>query len=193
MQQLGKAFLLGLAAVLPVALTLYLVYVLGTGAERVMGELLKLLLSDDLYWPGMGLVLAVIVITATGFLIQLPGLDLLVRLSDAIMTRIPIVKTVYSTIRDFMDLLAATREGEKVGRPARVKLWEEIELVGLVTDPDLDEDHVLVYLPMSYQLGGYMVTVEKNRLEYLDMSVEDALRYVVTAGIQRKDAVKKQK
>lgn len=186
MHQFGKTFLLGLATVLPVALTLYLVYVLGLGAERFMGDTLKLLLPGKYYWPGMGLLLAVGVITLIGILVRIPGLGLLVRLSDAIMTRIPLVKTVYSTIRDFMDLLSVTRGGKKIGRPVSVKLWDEIELIGLETDPNVDDEHALVYLPMSYQVGGYTLMLSKTRLRYLDMSIEDALRYVITAGIQKK-------
>ncbi|MDA0791832.1 MAG: DUF502 domain-containing protein, partial [Proteobacteria bacterium] len=156
------------------------------GAERVMGGLLRNVLPDELYWPGMGVGLAVLVILLIGLLIQMPGLSLLVRLSDAAMKRIPLVKTVYATLQDFMDLLAATREDSGAARPVRVRLWDEVEMVGLVTDPDYDDDRVLVYLPMSYQLGGYMLALDKSRLTKLDMSVEDALRHVITAGIRRK-------
>lgn len=186
MQQLGKAFLLGLATVLPVALTIYLVYVFGIGAERLMGSLLKLILPADYYWPGLGVILAVLAIIAVGLLVRLPWLGLLVRLSDGVMSRIPLIKTIYSTIRDFTDLVTRNREGKQVGRPVSVKLWDEIEVIGLVTDEHLDDQHVLVYLPMSYQLGGYALALHKDRLRDLDMSLEDALRYVITAGIQRK-------
>jgi len=187
MQLLGKAFLLGLATVLPVALTLYLVYVLGVGAERVMGNMIEFMLPEGAYWPGMGLVAAVLVITSIGLLMRLPGLGLLVKLNDAVMSRIPLVKTVYSTIRDFTDLVTRSRDGGQVGRPVNVKLFDEVELIGLVTNEDVDGDgqRALVYLPMSYQLGGYMLALGRDRLRSLDMTVEDTLRYVVTAGIQR--------
>lgn len=186
MQQLGKAFLLGLATVLPVALTLYLVYVLGMGAERVMGRVMQLIVPADYYWPGFGVILAILAITIVGLLVRLPWLDLPVRLSDSIMSRIPLVKTVYSTIRDFTELVTGNREGKQIGRPVTVRLWDEIEVVGLVTDEHFDEQRALVYLPMSYQLGGYALALDKERLQPLDMSIEDALRYVITAGIQSK-------
>ncbi|MDA1302091.1 MAG: DUF502 domain-containing protein [Proteobacteria bacterium] len=186
MHRIGKAFLLGMATVLPIGVTVYLFYLLTFGAERVMGGLLRNVLPDELYWPGMGVGLAVLVILLIGLLIQMPGLSLLVRLSDAAMKRIPLVKTVYATLQDFMDLLAATRKDSGAASPVRVRLWDEVEMVGLVTDPDYDDDRVLVYLPMSYQLGGYMLALDKSRLTKLDMSVEDALRHVITAGIRRK-------
>jgi len=186
MQQLGKAFLLGLATVVPVALTLYLVYVLGIGAERLMGSLLKLILPAQYYWPGLGVILAIIAITVVGLLVRLPWLGLLVRLGDTAMSRIPLVKTVYSTIRDFTELVTSKRASKDIGRPVTVRLWDEVELIGLVTDEHLDDERVLVYLPMSYQLGGYALALSRDRLENIDMSIEDALRYVLTAGIQSK-------
>lgn len=185
MQHLVKTFLLGLATILPVALTLYLVYFLAIGAERFTGGILKFLLPDIYYWPGMGLILSLVAITLIGFLVRIPGLDWLLRLNDAVMTRLPLIKTVYSTIRDFMDMIAAANKDKKIGKPVSVRIQDEIELFGLVTNSDLGDNKALVYLPMSYQLGGYTVILDKDRLEYLDMSVEDALRYIVTAGIQQ--------
>ena len=84
-----------------------------------------------------------------------------------------------------MDFLAATRRGEQPRRPVWVTVADGIRMVGLVTDPNLEEGCVLVYLPMSYQLGGYMLAVNKDQLTELDMTVENALRFVMTAGIQR--------
>lgn len=185
MHQIGKAFLLGLATVVPVALTLYLVYVLGMGAEQLMGGLLKLMLPTQYYWPGLGVLLAMIAITVIGLLVRLPWLGILVRLSDSTMSRIPLVKTVYSTIRDFTELVTNKGTGKEIGRPVTVRLWDEVTLIGLVTDEHLDDDRVLVYLPMSYQLGGYALALNRDRLEDLDMSIEETLKYVLTAGIQR--------
>ena len=49
-----RMFLTGLAAVLPVAVTLYVLYWLGSTAEAFLGGGLKMLIPDTLYWPGMG-------------------------------------------------------------------------------------------------------------------------------------------
>ena len=192
MRQLGRSFLRGLAAVLPVAVTLYLVYVLAVGAERLMGGMLKLVVPTGVYWPGMGLLLALVAITAIGVVVRLPWMALLMRLADAIMSRIPLVKVVYSTVRDFTDFVTRMREHGDVGRPVRVRLWDDVEAIGLITDsePSLGpadgaSERALVYLPMSYQIGGYTLSLHKDRLQPIEMSMEQALRYVVTAGIQK--------
>lgn len=193
MNQIGKAFLQGLATVLPVALTLYVAWLLAVGAERIMGGAMRLLLPNGWYWPGTGLVLALIVITLIGLVVRLPLMKLLLRLNDAVFRRIPVIKTLYSTISDFTDFVTHLQDKSDTGRPVKVRLWDEIELIGLVTDPDPEladntgeaADHrVLVYLPMSYQLGGYTLIINRDRLEPVDMPMEDALRFVITAGVK---------
>src|SRR3546814_8834964 len=67
-----------------------------------------------------------------------------------------------------------------------------IRLVGFVTVEDLsrfeiaaEEECVAVYLPMSYQIGGYTAFIPRKLLTPVDMSLEDAMRFVVTAGVSR--------
>ena len=49
----------------------------------------------------------------------------------------------------------------------------------------VSEDTVAVYLPMSYQIGGYTVYISKSRLKAVDIPREQAMRLAVTAGIQQ--------
>ena len=137
--------------------------------------------------------LALVAITALGLVVRLPLMKLLLRLNDAIFRRIPIIKTLYSTISDFTDFVAHMQDRQDTGRPVKVRLWDNVELIGLVTDPDptlanneqgSDSHRVLVYLPMSYQLGGYTLLIERDRLEPVDMRMEDALRFILTAGVK---------
>jgi uncharacterized membrane protein len=64
-------------------------------------------------------------------------------------------------------------------------------LIGFVTREDLTQlpdglnngTEIAVYLPMSYQIGGYLVFVPKSKVQPLNLSVEDASRLVLTAGM----------
>ena len=68
-----------------------------------------------------------------------------------------------------------------------------MRLLGFLTsDHDIDlpdaplaEDVVAVYLPMSYQIGGYTVYLPTSRVESVDMSIEEAMRRILMAGISR--------
>ena len=51
--------------------------------------------------------------------------------------------------------------------------------------PDIGEEKLAVYFPMSYQLGGFTVIVPKSSARELKMTVEEALRFCVTAGVSK--------
>ena len=189
MKILGTAFLRGLAIVLPVLLTVYLVYFVAHAFEYLVGNAIRMFIGDRFYWTGMGLVIAVVAVILLGLAVQIPGFNLLVRLSDALFTRIPLLKSVYTTVKDLVGFIAEARASKDTGKPVLVSVGDDIQLLGLVTDMhsnlgEPDEQRALVYLPMSYQIGGYMVSVPRDRMKPLDISVEDALRIAVTAGVR---------
>jgi uncharacterized membrane protein len=68
----------------------------------------------------------------------------------------------------------------------------DAKMIGFITADDLEnfhklemEDPVMVYLQMSYQIGGYALFIPRKNLTPLDMKIEDALRFVTTAGISK--------
>jgi uncharacterized membrane protein len=61
---------------------------------------------------------------------------------------------------------------------------EDLDGVGLAS-PDGGEESVAVYLPMSYQIGGYTVLLPRSYLTPVDMGMEEAMRFLITAGLSR--------
>ena len=184
-------FLRGLGVVLPIGLTLYLVVWSVRMAESVMKPLALLMMPSEAdYVPGSGLVLGLVFIYLTGLLVQLFVFEWLVRLGQRILERTPLVKSIYSALDDFVSYVSR-RPSETASRVVNVELAEGLSLVGFITDPDPvalrapgdPDDRVAVYLPMSYQLGGFTVLLPRDRLRPLDLGVEDAMRRVLTAGV----------
>lgn len=191
MNAITSTFLRGLGAVLPVALTIWIVVWLARSMESLLKPIFLFLLPEAYYLPGLGFALGVALVYAIGLLMRnfLIGRvwDLVLQLFE----RAPLIKTVYSAINDFFDFFSrAPAEGASV---VSVDLMQNgVRAIGFVTDnspaklvePGLDEP-VSVYLPMSYQLGGYTLLVPRSRLTSLDIGVEEAMRLVLTAGIRR--------
>ena len=184
-------FLRGLGVVLPIALTLYLVVWFVRAAEALMKPLAVLLLPRAAdYVPGSGLVLGLVVVYLTGLLVQLFVIEWLVGVGQRILERTPLVKSVYNAVNDFTSYFSR-RPSETASRVVNVKLSEDLSVVGFITDPDPSalraqddpDDRVAVYLPMSYQLGGYTILMPRDRLRPLDLGVEEAMRRVLTAGV----------
>jgi uncharacterized membrane protein len=184
-------FLRGLGVVLPIALTLYLVVWTVRAAEMLMKPLALLLMPRTVdYVPGSGLVLGIALVYLTGLLVQLFVIEWIVGLGQQMLERTPLVKSIYNALNDFMSYIVR-RPSETASRVVNVRLADELSLVGFITDPDPTalrapgdpEDRVAVYLPMSYQLGGFTVLLPRDRLRPLDLGVEDAMRLVLTAGV----------
>jgi len=190
MRRLWNTFLKGLVAVLPVTLTVYLVYWLGSTAESILSGPLRALLPEDWYWPGLGLVVGFLLVLLVGVLVNAYVVRYLLRIGESFLARIPIVKTIFGAFKDITQFLPA---GGKERDLKRVVLWRfgSAHLVGFVTEEHISprlfggnaDGIVAVYFPMSYQIGGYTVLLPKSRVEPLDMSVEAAMRFTLTAGM----------
>lgn len=194
MRYLTRTFLTGLVTVLPVVASLYLLVWLVVAAESVLGEGMRSILPEELYWPGMGLVLVVLLIFVIGLLMRTWVAQKLFSWGEALLYRTPVVKSVYGPLRDLFIFMAEPR-AQGLQQVVAVRIGNaDMKLVGFVTRDDLaglpaginDAGTVAVYLPLSYQIGGYMVLVPRASVEPLEMSLEDAMRLTLTAGLSAK-------
>ena len=192
LRRLARTFLSGLAVVLPIVITIAVIAWVVTTAERLLGGVAAALLPGDSYPRGLGIVVAIALIFGVGVLMEAVYFRRLMGWVEDLLNRIPLVKTVYGAVRDLMSLFskAGTRKFSKV---VMVKFpGIEARLVGFVTIEDFTglavaagPEEVAVYLPMSYTIGGYTLLLPRSCLTPIDMSLEDAMRFVVTAGMSR--------
>lgn len=192
MKTLGRIFARGLSAVLPAALTLGLLWWLGTKAEGTLGALLRLALPEKYYLPGFGILAGAGLIFLVGIFMHAWLARQLVRLAEHLLERVPLVKTVYGSFRDFASFFGQDEHEDKLGRPVLLEV-NGSQLVGFVTSEDAGvlglEDHLVVYLPMSYQLGGFTLVVPAQGVKPLrTLNTPDAMRYVLTAGLGKRPA-----
>jgi uncharacterized membrane protein len=194
--RLWGTFLTGLVAVLPVGITLYLLYWLFTAADSLFSGIGQWLLPPGWYFPGLGIVVAVLVVLALGAVLNAWALGrMVVTLGNRLLGRIPLIKTVYSAVRDLM-LFVSRPPDDDTRHVVLVTLPGDLRLIGFITDtapaqavPELNigdgETVLAVYLPMSYQIGGYALYLPERYVQRLDMPVEEAMRMVLTAGMNR--------
>lgn len=188
-KKLGNLFLQGLIAILPIVATLAILWWLGNFTEDFLGSIIKLVLPESWYWPGMGLLIGVAVVFLVGLLVDAYIFQRFGEITEGILMRIPFVKTIYNGIRDIAHFLTPSEERKDTGTPVMVRLTDEMRVIGFVTGSNMPfkvgarEEWVAVYMPMSYQIGGYTVYLPKSRIEPLNMPVEQAMRMVLTAGM----------
>jgi uncharacterized membrane protein len=193
MNTLGKLFLKGLAVVIPVTLTLAILWWLARGAEQFLGGLLMRILPEGWYLPGMGVVSAMAMTILIGLLTHVILFQKLFAIGDAIFNRLPLVKTIYSALKDFIGYLSPDSK-MALSKVVLVKIpGQDFEQLGFVTREDFSrlplelstEDPIAVYLPMSYQIGGYTLFLPRACLKQVDLSFEEGMKLVLTGAVSR--------
>lgn len=192
-KRLGRIMFQGLMAILPAVLTLYILYWLLWSAETMLGTLIKALLPDGWYIPGMGLLAGVAATFFFGLALNAFLVRRLLDLSEGLLNRIPLIKTLYGSVKDFIGFFAAQKERE-FNQVVTVELefgGMPLRLLGFITRSDFrelpdgigGEGEIAVYLPLSYQIGGYTVIVPRSAVRPVDISTHRAMGFIVTGGM----------
>lgn len=141
--------------------------------------------------PGFGVLLTVIIVFVTGVLAANFIGERLVRVWNDLLHRIPFVSSIYSSVKQVSDTLfsssgQAFRKALLVQWP-RQGMWTIAFLTGVPGGDvanHLEGDYVSVYVPTTPNpTGGYFVMLPRADVVELDMSVDDALKYIISMGV----------
>ncbi len=182
MKRIYQYFFRGLITALPLGLTVYLLYTFLTWAEHIAMWWVRPIIGD-FYIPGLGLVLGLGGIVLLGYLVSHKHIYKLLSLVEFPFTNLPVVKSIYSSLKSFADYFAPHKKGTAQQAVTLKIPGHALEIVGLITRQNTDGlpggfiqgDRVAVYLPMGYMIGGYTVFVPRDWLVPIDMSVEEVM------------------
>ncbi|MGE3684555.1 MAG: DUF502 domain-containing protein [Bdellovibrionales bacterium] len=195
MKHIMSTFFKGLFTLLPLLLSLYLVLWFITWVERFSRSTLLVFWPDFLYLPGLGLLVAFLLIYAFGSVVDRPLARGVFNIVEGLFRETPIIKTVYLAIKDFTEYLKPGK-GRTNNQVVLVRFPNsETEIMGLLTRENLrdlpdavtKEERVAVYIPMSYQLGGVTIFIPRAWIKPTDMGVEAAMRAIITAWLPGQD------
>ncbi len=193
MSQLRKIFISGLVSFLPIVLSIYVIASVLSLVENFLGQYIRLVLPDGSYIPGLGFLATLLLILLSGFLVNNFMTGALIEKIQEKLTEIPLIKIIYSPLRDLMNLFAKGQEQRTLQKVVLVHLSPNHTVIGLVTRESFDDlgvklvfknDRIAVYIPMSYGLGGYTILVNKLELEPIDMPIEKAMSLALTGWIK---------
>jgi len=188
MTSIGRTFMNGILAVIPIIITLYIVFWLLRSFEYAFKELF-LFIAPSLYFPGMGIFTGIVTIFIAGTVMEAWGLRTLYRYGEQFLEKFPFVGDIYSTLKSFLQY--ATKPSSDSKEQVVFIEYQGMKLIGIVTNEDLSDgpkeiatsDTIAVYLPMSYQLGGYTVYINKKNVFPISMSKKSALQWTITGGV----------
>jgi uncharacterized membrane protein len=191
MKPVTKTFFKGLIAIIPLILTCYLLLWLANTAEFVLGNIFKFFFPDSWYIKGLGFVLGLAVAYFFGRFLETRTFLRLFNSFEELVIQIPVFNSIYTAIRDFISLFSSEQKG-KFKQVVLVNVPSgNGQQIGFITVSDFEElphtfiadDQVAVYLPFSYEMGGNTIIMSRENVVEIDMSVEDAMRFIATAGV----------
>jgi len=195
MKRILKYFLRGLLVFVPVGLTIFILVYVFTGLDKLFRELLPFIRV-----PGLGLLLGLLVTISGIFLIGVFASNFvgkkLFGLVDKLFAKVPLVKMLYSAIRDLVKAFAG--EKKKFDKPVLVTLGPgcDAKVVGFMTRDNLDnlglKDHVAVYFPQSYNFAGNVLLFPKEAVKPLDIESSEAMTFIVSGGVAGEHAQSQQ-
>ncbi|HEX9500778.1 MAG TPA: DUF502 domain-containing protein [Thermoanaerobaculia bacterium] len=177
MNWIVKNFLRGVIIVVPIALTIYLIYEIFTRIDRLL----------NLAIPGVGFVLMILLMILVGALASNFFVRKFLELTNAIFTRAPLVRLIYAAIRDLLE--AFVGDQKRFNQPVAVSLFDGVRTVGFMTQENLEflsmPGYVAVYLPFSYSMAGSLVLVPSARVERLAVDSASLMALVISGGVSR--------
>jgi uncharacterized membrane protein len=176
MRLLLRNFLRGCLIVVPAVATLYALYFVVHTVDGLLG----------LRVPGLGFAVAVALITVVGAIASNVIGRRLLELPDRILGRLPFVKLIYTSLRDFMAALVGERRS--FDRPVLVSIDERgLKVLGFMTRDDLNAiglaEHVAVYVPQSINFAGQLLVVPRARVQLLEVPTAEILPIIFSGGM----------
>jgi uncharacterized membrane protein len=181
---LKNYFFLGVLVIMPIAVTVLVVVWIFTSVDNVLQPLITSAWGITI--PGLGIIAMVIVIFLTGAVVSSPLGRRLFNYSGALLLRIPIVKPIYTTIRQILEIFspqgkAGFRQVVLVEFP-----MQGTRTIGFITNESVDSDGeklLHVFVPTAPNpTSGFLQMMKEERVTRTDISIDDALKMIVSAG-----------
>ncbi len=184
----------GLLIWVPLGITIWVLHAIVTTMDQSLLLLPqewrpKALLGFDV--PGLGVLLTVVIVFITGLVTANVLGQRIVEAWESILGRIPFVKSIYNSVKQVSDTLfsssgQAFRKALLIEWP-RPGMWTVAFLTGTPSGDvsrHLGDDYVSVYVPTTPNpTGGYFVMLPRSAVIELEMSVDEALKYIISMGV----------
>jgi uncharacterized membrane protein len=193
MKRLKRYFVTGLVVLLPIVLSVFILVKVFSFCDNVLGRFLNSYFRETLgfYIPGLGLILSLSIILVTGFSASHFLGKKLFPYFESLFLKIPLLNRIYPTLRQIILFILRQEEfgfqkAVLVEYPSK-GIWS----LGFVTnqafaeiDSKLNDKFLCVFIPSTPgPLTGYAVFFPQREVIFLDISVQDALKIIISGGI----------
>lgn len=197
MKKIRQFFISGLLALLPLFATFYIIYYLFTFLDNFLGRYVQLITGKSI--PGIGILAGIFLIFLAGFIVtNIIGAKLL-NLAEGILKKIPFVTKIYFGVKQVLQAFSLQRK--EIFRQVVLVEYprKESYAVGFITGKCRGEvqektakNLVNVFIPTTPNpTSGMLILVAEEEIIYLDMTVEEGLKLIISAGVVVPDSINK--
>ena len=193
-KKIKNYFLSGLVVFLPLALTVYLIFLAMNFAEGVFGKFLKPIFAENFgfYFSGLSIIMGVYVIVVIGFFVTHFVGKKVYDFFENLLTKVPLVKQIYPALKEMAVFLFAR---DRMGAFKKVVLVEYprkgMFAFGFLTNDSAEKlckltgkDLCNVFIPGSpTPITGYATLIPRKEIILTDISVEEAFKFIVSGGV----------
>ncbi len=186
LKKLLSYFLQGILYVVPVVVTLAVVYKIFIFFDSFFDPLVPVKI------PGVGLLILIVALTIVGYIGSRFISGTVFAFIDQQIERVPLVKLVYGSVKDLISAFVGNKQ--RFGRPVMVKMNEgaEVYKLGFITQKDLtvlnvESGFVAVYFPHSYAFSGNLFIVPEKNVRELNAPTSEIMKFIVSGGVTEVD------
>jgi uncharacterized membrane protein len=189
MRGLLQVFLQGLIILAPIVITIWALTSLFNFVDSILPDIIEKIFPEfsNYNLPGMGFIVAILIILLVGYVSSSFVVGKLVELFDSILQKTPGIKIIYTTVKDFFEAFAGNKR--KFDKAVLVAIEApDIWRIGFVTQEELTEfglnEYVAVYVPQSYAFAGHLYFVKKDRVRIVtNIGSADAMEFAISGGV----------
>lgn len=185
-KKLFTYFIRGAVLIIPVFITFYAIWITFNWIDTNATDVVELVVGKRI--RGVGIIALFALVTFIGMIGSSVILSPFLILFEDVLERTPVVKDIYSSMRDFIEAFVGNKAKFKFPVTVEIGAGSGIYRVGFVTQKDLSKinltDKVAVYLPFSYSIAGYVILVNKEQVKALEgVSPAQAMKFILSGGV----------
>ena len=192
MKKISKIFLSGITTILPISVTIFIMVKLFVFIDGIIGNLLASLIGERII--GLGFLIEIALVLFVGLLSQ-KIIHVFSRIKDHIFRKVPIAGTIYNAVKEISDSFF-NKQSTAFSTAVLVKYPNEnFQSLGFITNESViinDSEKISVFIPTTPNpTSGFLVIVDRANVEIVDLSVEEAMKMIISLGVMAPKMINK--
>lgn len=184
MKKFINTFLTGVATILPLSLTMYILYKIFLFIDGITADIYREVFGIEII--GLGFFTTIAIILFVGFVTRNVIGQKLLELIDKLVAKIPVVQNIYNTIKEISKTFF-NKDKTSFKQPVKIDFpTEGIESIGFITNKNVrseNKNKIAVFIPTTPNpTNGFLVFVDKEKVKPLDISIDEAIKIIISMG-----------